>query len=191
MGSFAKTILTAGCVLACLGAALAGGVTYTSRTQFCMACHEMRVHQDEQRLSSHAKDAQGQVIGCSQCHIPKGNIARMLGAKAWMGAIDLWTHQTKIKQGETLDRAALQPVARRFTDDANCLACHEDLGKNAAKTGPVSEEGRLSHDNYLGKNGQARSGCVGCHGNLAHLPPFDERIPANSEFAQKIKEIRK
>ena len=37
---------------------------------------------------------------------------------------------------------------------------------------------------------RARSGCVGCHQNLAHLPVFDERIPHNQKFAQKLKESR-
>ena len=174
-------------VAACIGA-VSVGVKLTSTTEFCLSCHEMRVYQDELRLSSHAKDADGKEIGCSQCHIPSGNVLRMGGAKIWLGVKDLWVHS--MDGGHDLDRAAMQPIARRFTDDANCLACHEDLGKNAKKDGPVSAEGRLAHDNYLGKNGQARSGCVGCHQNLAHLPVFDERIPRNQTFAQKIKEIR-
>ena len=70
-------IILAACVV------LAGaGVAYTSGTEFCLSCHEMRVYQDELRLSSHAKDAQGKDISCSQCHIPSVNLARMLGAKA-------------------------------------------------------------------------------------------------------------
>ncbi|MDO5536429.1 MAG: NapC/NirT family cytochrome c [Desulfovibrionaceae bacterium] len=174
-------------VLGCVGA-VAAGVHVTSGNGFCLSCHEMRVYHDELQASSHAKDADGKEISCSQCHIPSGNIVRMLTAKAWMGAIDIWVHT--VDGGEDLDRAAMQKVARRFTDDANCLACHEDLGQNAKKNGPVSAEGRLAHDNYLGRNGQARSGCVGCHQNLAHLPVFDERIPRNQEFARKLKESR-
>jgi nitrate/TMAO reductase-like tetraheme cytochrome c subunit len=183
-----RSWLVGGAVVAACIAVVSAGVKFTSTTEFCLSCHEMRVYQDELKLSSHAKDADGKEISCSQCHIPAGNVVRMLGAKTWMGLLDLWVHT--VEGGEDLDRAAMQPVARRFTDDANCLACHEDLGQNAKKDGPVSHEGRLAHDNYLGKNGQARSGCVGCHQNLAHLPVFDERIPQNQTFAQKIKEIR-
>ena len=184
-----KRVWIVGCIAlaACVGLA-AAGVSYSSQTAFCLSCHEMRVYQDELMRSLHAKDAQGKAIGCSQCHIPSGNLVRMLGAKAWMGTKDLWVHN--VEGGTDLNRAAMQPIARRFTDDANCRACHQDLTRNAKADGPISVEGRLAHDNYEGKNGQARSGCVGCHRNLAHLPVFDERIPANHKFAQKIKEIR-
>lgn len=184
-----KRSLIVGCLIAmgCVGA-VAAAVHYTSGNEFCLSCHEMRVYQDEIKMSSHAKDADGKEITCSQCHIPSGNIVRMLTAKAWMGTIDIWVHT--VDGGTDLDRAAMQKVARRFTDDANCLKCHDDLGRNAKKDGPVSKEGQLAHDNYLGKNGQARSGCVGCHQNLAHLPVFNERIPRNQEFAKKLKENR-
>lgn len=165
-----------------------GGVAYTSSTEFCLSCHEMRAYQAELAMSPHAKDAEGRPISCSQCHIPNSNIARMLGAKTWMGLKDVWVHNVDGADG--LDRAAMQPIARRFTDDANCRACHQDLARNAANNGPISAEGRLSHANYLGENGQARSGCAGCHVNLAHLPRFDARIPANARFAAKLKESR-
>lgn len=171
-----------------LAVLVTGGVAWTSSTDFCLSCHEMRVHQAELALSAHAKDAEGNDIACSRCHIPNSNVARMLGAKAWLGAKDIWTHAAG--GGENLNRAEMQPVARRFTDDANCRQCHQDLARNARNDGPVSLEGQLSHANYLGENGQSRSGCVGCHMNLAHLPAFDARIPSNAKFAARLKESR-
>ena len=92
-----KRVWIVGCIAlaACVGLA-AAGVSYSSRTEFCLSCHEMRVYQDELMLSPHAKDAQGKAIGCSQCHIPSGNLARMLGAKAWMGIKDLWVHNVEV-----------------------------------------------------------------------------------------------
>lgn len=173
--------------IACI-AIVWGGVKATSGTGFCLSCHEMRAHHKELLLSAHAKDADGKEIGCSQCHIPNANIVRMLAAKSWMGILDVWVHTT----GDTdnLDRSRMQLVARRFTDDHNCLACHDDLMRNARKDGPNSEEGKLSHACYLGENGQSRSGCVGCHINIAHLPPFDERIPANQKFAARLMESK-
>lgn len=180
--------IAGGIILAvCIGIGSAG-VAYTTNESFCLSCHEMRVYKDEMQLSSHAKDAEGKPITCAQCHVPSGNVARMLGAKVWLGVKDVWVHN--VDGGQDLDRAAMQITARRFTDDANCIACHKDLTKNAKNDGPISIEGKLAHENYEGKNGQARSSCVGCHNNLAHLPSFDERIPKNQKFAQKLKESR-
>ena len=165
---------------------VSAAVRYTSRTEFCLSCHEMRLYAAEMRASTHARDAEGRPIGCAQCHIPRGNIVRMLAAKMWMGSKDVWIHAAG--GGHALDRAAIQPRARRFIDDANCLACHGDLGRNARGDAPVSVEGGLAHENYLGRNGRSRNGCAGCHTNVAHLPPFDARIPKNHAFAVKLKE---
>jgi nitrate/TMAO reductase-like tetraheme cytochrome c subunit len=167
----------------------AGAVAHqTQKTSFCMSCHEMQSYQKEVEASPHAGDARGQPIGCGQCHVPNENIARMLAGKIYLGTTDVWSHFAD--GGYNLDRAAMQPLARRFVDDANCRACHEDLNKNAKNNGPVSEEGKLAHDAFLGKNGRSRSGCVGCHANMAHLPPFDARIPRNAKFLSQFKEIQ-
>jgi nitrate/TMAO reductase-like tetraheme cytochrome c subunit len=156
----------------------------TSGTAFCLSCHEMSVLEEELRYSPHAKDADGQPISCSQCHLPAGFGPRYVAAKTYSGLKDVFIHFTE--HPETLHRAALQPVARRFVDDANCLACHNDLAKNAKGDGANSEIGLLAHDAYLGKNGQAKSNCVGCHNNLAHLPEFDRRYDVNKDFALRI-----
>lgn len=164
------------------------GVKLTGTTEFCLSCHEMAVHAQELKASPHAKDAEGKEIGCSQCHIPNGNLVRMLAGKAYLGTRDAWVHF--VDGGYDLDRAHMQVVARRFTDDANCRACHEDLKRNAKNDGPISKEGDLAHQSYLGENGQSRSGCAGCHQNLAHLPVFDQRIPKNAKFHEKMKEMQ-
>ncbi len=180
-------IIGGGLVVACL-VLVSSAVAWTSRTAFCVSCHEMRVHQAELALSAHARDANNQEIACSSCHIPSANLVRMLAAKSWLGIRDVWVHN--FGNPNDLDRREMQVVARRFTDDANCRACHIDLMRNAKNDGSNSLEGQLSHANYLGENGQSRSGCVGCHINIAHLPAFDQRIPVNQKFALKLKESR-
>ena len=115
----------------------------------------------------------------------------MLSAKTWLGTKDLWVHATT-GGSVTLNRREIQPEARRFMDDANCRACHEDLYRNAKNDGAISEYGRLAHDNYLDKNGSSRSGCPGCHRNIAHLPPEDRHYDVNAAFASELtfKEVR-
>jgi trimethylamine-N-oxide reductase cytochrome c-type subunit TorC len=160
------------------------GLKATSSLEFCTSCHEMNVHAEELKYSSHAKDADGKVIICSDCHIPAGYGPRYLSVKIYSGLKDLYVHYKDAP--DSIDRGKEQLVARRFLDDDNCLRCHADLYKDAKGEKPVSTIGKLAHDNYLGKNGQARSNCAGCHVNLAHLPEFDRRLNVNKEFAMRI-----
>ena len=163
----------------------------------------MRVHQQELALSPHAQDARGNAIECVQCHIPSTNIVRMLSAKTWLGTKDLWVHATtggsvtlKPDKGQRKGCGCYESIDigayNTCPDDANCRACHEDLYRNAKNDGAISEYGRLAHDNYLDKNGSSRSGCAGCHRNIAHLPPEDRHYDANAAFASKLtfKEVR-
>lgn len=172
-----------------IGLALFCGVTAfalktTSTVEFCTSCHEMKVHAEELKYSTHARDKDGKPIGCSDCHIPAGFGPDYLAVKTYSGFKDLYVHF--VEQPESLNRAHQQLVARRFVDDDNCLRCHEDLYKDAKGEKAISREGQLAHDAYLGKNGQTRSGCAGCHINVAHLPEFDRRLEVNKEFAERI-----
>lgn len=58
--------------------------------------------------------------------------------------------------------------------------------KDAKGEKPVSEIGKLAHEAYLGKNGQAKSNCAGCHINMAHLPDFDRRLHVNKKFVERM-----
>ncbi len=178
-------------LVVCLGvlAVFCAGTGYalhaTSTMSFCSsACHEMGVYAEEIRYSPHAKDADGKPIACAQCHIPAGFGPAYLAVKTYSGLKDIYVHVTEAP--DSLNRVMLQPVARRFVDDANCLKCHADLYKDAKGEKPVSELGKLAHDAYLGKNGQAKSNCAGCHVNMAHLPEFDRRLDVNKKFAERI-----
>ncbi len=157
----------------------------TSTMSFCSsACHEMNIYEEELRYSPHAKDAEGRPIACSQCHIPAGFGPDYLAVKTYSGLKDLYIHV--VYAPDSLNRVMLQPVARRFIDDDNCLKCHADLYKDAKGEKQISELGKLAHDAYLGKNGQAKSNCAGCHVNMAHLPEFDRRLDVNKKFAERI-----
>jgi cbb3-type cytochrome oxidase cytochrome c subunit len=96
---------------------------------------------------------------------------------------DLWVH--KFGDPSNLDRRSLQVTARRFIVDDNCRECHQDLFKTT-KDEKISEIGRLSHEAYLGKNGNTKNGCAGCHFNMAPLPDFDRRYTFNAKFAENL-----
>ena len=166
------------------GALVLGSVTLarTSSTEYCLSCHEMKSYQTELENSSHAVDKDKQAIQCAQCHIPHGGL-KFAAVKTVSGVKDLWVHYL----GDTskLNRRHMQEAARRFVVDENCLACHADLAKDT-RGQPISEIGKLCHDAYLGKNGNTKYGCAGCHQNMAHLPEFDRRYEVNAKFAARL-----
>lgn len=172
-------------VAAVLGAATVG-LTTTSSTEYCLSCHEMKTHAEELKRSSHAVDADKKPIECAQCHIPHSFGGRFLVVKVGLGLQDLWAHH--FTDPASWNRREMQAFATRFVPDDNCLKCHPDLMKDAKNKGPVSLEGRLAHESYLGKNGEGRKNCAGCHANMAHLPTFDRRYEKNSAFAARLAE---
>ncbi len=155
----------------------------TSTMNYCTSCHEMERYKTELEKSNHAVDKDKNPIECSQCHIPNSSGLKYITVKAVSGIRDLWVHQ--FGDPGNLDRRSLQSAARRFIVDDNCRACHQDLFKTT-KDKKISEIGRLSHEAYLGKNGNAKNGCAGCHFNMAHLPDFDRRYTFNAEFAKNL-----
>lgn len=179
-----RLALWIGGLLVVLGLPSAYALRETSKTEFCLSCHEMKPYAQEQKFSTHAKDKNGKAINCAQCHIPQGFGPRFLAVKTYSGVKDLFVHLKDNPQA--LDRLEHQPTARRFIDDANCLACHEDLYKDAKGEKPVSDIGKIAHDAYLGKNGNTRHNCAGCHINLAHLPEFDQRLEKNAPFKARL-----
>ncbi len=178
---------TAIVTIVCLTVLLALGgmqaVEKTSTTEFCLSCHEMETHGFELKRSAHAVDKNKKPIACVQCHMPPGYGLDYFMVKSYLGVRDAAAHL--LGDTEDLDRRAMQAVARRFVADANCLACHADLAQNV-KGEPLSAEGRKAHDAWLGKDGNARRTCAGCHANMAHLPVFDRRYAVNAAFAAKL-----
>ena len=169
-------------VIVVFGLLLSVSLERTSRNDYCMSCHELKPHKAELERSSHAVDKDKNPIECRQCHIPNSFGLKYLAVKI-MGVKDLWVH--KFGDPDNLNRRRLQVVARRYVQDANCRACHQDLFKTT-KDEKISEIGRLSHEAYLGKNGTTKNGCAGCHFNMAHLPDFDRRYAFNATFSSNI-----
>lgn len=181
-----KTVLiicVAALALAVLIPLLSVSMARTSTMSYCTSCHEMERYKTELEKSSHVVDVDKKAIECSQCHIPNSMGPKYLTVKAMSGMRDLWVHY--FGDPENLDRRELQATARRFIVDGNCRTCHEDLNKNT-KGETLSEIGRLSHEAYLGKNGNTKNGCAGCHFNMAHLPEFDRRFKFNAEFSKNL-----
>jgi len=146
----------------------------------CKRCHDVKMYQFELKNSVHAFDKDKKEITCDQCHHFHYSPLTSYYAR------DEY-YDKKIFEPGTFDRRKIQANARNSIKAEKCQACHKDLYKNT-KDEPISEIGRLSHDAFLGKNGETRRTCAGCHINTAHLPEFDRYLQVNAEFAKKIKE---
>jgi len=146
----------------------------------CKRCHDVAMYQNELRNSSHTVDKDKKEITCDQCHHFHYSPLTSYYAR------DEY-YDKKIFEPGTFDRRKMQVTARKSMKPEKCQACHKDLYKNV-KGEPISEIGKLCHDAFLGKNGETRRTCAGCHINIAHLPPFDRKQPYNAEFAKKLME---
>lgn len=146
----------------------------------CKRCHDVQMYQFELKNSVHAFDKDKKEITCDQCHHFHYSPLTSYYAR------DEY-YDKKIFEPGAFDRRKIQANARKSIKAEKCQACHKDLYKND-KGEPISEIGRLCHDAFLGKNGETRQTCAGCHINIAHLPEFDRNLPINAEFARKLKE---
>ncbi len=144
----------------------------------CMRCHDVKTYQFELKNSVHAFDKDKKEISCEQCHHFHFSPLTSYYAR------DEY-YDKKIFEPGAFDRRKIQANARNSIEAEKCQACHKDLYKNS-KDEPISEIGRLCHDAFLGKNGETKQTCAGCHINIAHLPEFDRNLSVNAEFAQKI-----
>ena len=146
----------------------------------CKRCHDVAMYQKELKASPHAVDKDKKEITCDKCHHFHFSPLTSYYAR------DEY-YDKKIFPPGAFDRRKMQVTARKSMKAEKCQACHKDLYKNV-KGEPISEIGRLCHDAFLGKNGETRRTCAGCHINIAHLPPFDRERPFNAEFAKKLAE---
>ena len=148
----------------------------------CKRCHDVKVYQTELKSSVHALDKDKKVISCEQCHTFHYDPLTSYYAR------DEY-YDKKIFPPDAFDRRKLQAHARNAIKAEKCQACHKDLYKNT-KDEPLSEIGRLCHDAFLGKNGETRKTCAGCHINIAHLPEFDRNMPTNVDFAKRLRKSK-
>lgn len=135
---------------------LQAGLEESSRTRFCLGCHEMQPHgrslfADERRALA-ATHYQNRLVdrdkACYACHTDYalfGDVKTKLN-----GLRHVWVHYL----GKVPDKFTLyQPYSNR-----NCLHCHED-GRRFVESPP--------HNPVLAKLTSGETSCLSCH-NLTH-----------------------
>lgn len=142
---------------------------YTNTTEFCISCHEMEVTvYEEYRKTAHYNNRTGVRVSCSDCHVPREGIAKLIrkigAAKDVYGHI-MGTHDTVEKfEAARLEMAQTVWHYMENSDSRECRSCHAfeamDFKKQARRP-------RRKHPVAM-KNGKT---CIDCHKGIAHKLP--------------------
>lgn len=165
-------LLILGLVVFAAGIAFAGvfstGLHYTNEMEFCTSCHSMKVNQEEYMESVHYKNTSGVQATCSDCHVPKQFVPKMI-AKV-RAAKDVYheiigTIDTREKFEEHRWEMASRVWARmEASDSRECRNCHDFDDMDLSEQ---SRSARSKHARAVDK-GQT---CIDCHKGIAHEEP--------------------
>jgi len=166
------------------GIAFAGlfsaGLTYTNEMEFCTSCHSMQVNLEEYKQTIHYKNPSGVQATCSDCHVPKEflpkMVAKIMAAKdvyhEIMGTIDTPEKYEAHRWG----MASAVWAKMKGSNSRECLTCHKLENMDLAEQDRTA---RSKHGNAL-DDGQT---CIDCHKGIAHELPDEPDVATDSEAA--------
>ncbi len=144
------------------------GLSATNEMEFCTSCHSMKVNLEEYKETIHFKNPSGVRATCSDCHVPKAFIPKMV-AKV-MAAKDVYheimgTIDTKEKyESHRWDMASRVWTKMKASDSRECKTCH------AFDQMDLSEQDRSARKRHGKAQDQGKT-CIDCHKGIAHEEP--------------------
>ncbi|KRT54317.1 NapC/NirT family cytochrome c [endosymbiont of Ridgeia piscesae] len=144
------------------------GLAFTNEMDFCTSCHTMKVNLEEYKETVHYKNASGVRATCSDCHVPKVFVPKMI-AKV-MAAKDVYheimgTIDTKEKyEARRWDMANRVWEKMRNSDSRECRTCHDFTQMD------FSEQDRTARKRHSRAMDQGKT-CIDCHKGIAHEEP--------------------
>jgi cytochrome c-type protein NapC len=146
----------------------------SSSTWFCStACHEMNTVSEEYKASVHYQNASGVKATCSDCHIPKPLVAKLI-RKTEAGINDVYhkilgTIDTPEKfEAMRLELAEDVWSSMKETDSRECRNCHS-LENMLLDKQDKSARKKHTKERMLEKG----ETCIDCHKGIAHKMPED------------------
>jgi nitrate/TMAO reductase-like tetraheme cytochrome c subunit len=183
-GPFITLTLLAGVLLGLvISAGMASVLEYTSTTQFCISCHEMRTVYQEYKLSSHYANAAGVRASCGDCHYPEHDWIKMVIRKSSAGAKDIYHHLRGTlatpEQFEAERRALAEKVWARMegNDSLACRNCHSKVQSTAMELAKQQRRAQTMHREAIEK----KQTCIDCHKGIAHKPVHENAQDLTSE----------
>ena len=138
----------------------------TSTEEFCISCHEMEANPWAQmQRTSHFSNAAGLHATCSDCHLPKEFVPKMIrkveaSREVWgtlMGIID-----TPEKYAAHTPKMKAREIARlQANDSQECRNCHNTQRMLMASQSAKARE----YHQAMKTNGKT---CIDCHSGIAH-----------------------
>jgi cytochrome c-type protein NapC len=167
-----KVGIFSGVFLIIIGIVLAGlfntGLTATNEMEFCISCHSMQTNFNEYKETVHYKNNSGVRATCSDCHVPKSfvpkMVAKVLAAKdvyhEIAGTID--TPEKYEAYRWNMATAVWQKL--EASNSRECRSCH-NFDQMA-----FDEQSRMARKKHSAAtdNGQT---CIDCHKGIAHEEP--------------------
>lgn len=140
----------------------------TSTDEFCVSCHEQRDNSLVMfEQTAHYRNASGNHVSCSACHIPHEFGPKML--RKIQAAREVWAHLTGVidtpeKYAAHAPAMKAREIARiRANDSQECRNCHD---AQSMELSLQSEKARQFHQSVQGDDVT----CIDCHAGLAHDP---------------------
>lgn len=144
-------------------------VEATNTEQFCIGCHEMRNNvYAEYKETIHYTNRTGVRAVCSDCHVPKEWIPKMLrkiqASRELYGKL-VGSIDTREKfEAHRLTLAEREWARMKANNSLECRNCHSLASMEAEKQKPRA---RKSHELAV-KNQET---CIDCHKGIAHHKP--------------------
>ncbi len=157
-------IFVSGLVIGTL--AIPSTVEYTSKTEFCISCHEMKTTvYEEYKKTIHYNNSKGVPAGCPDCHIPRNWGDTLI--RKFLAAKDVYHHLAgTIDTPEKFEARRLEMAQRvwdrmKANDSQECRNCHH-FDAMDLKTQRLRAQ--KQHQNAM-RDG---STCIDCHKGIAH-----------------------
>jgi len=160
------------------GVAFAGlfntGLGYTNEMEFCVSCHTMQTPYTEYKESLHYKNQSGVQATCSDCHVPKPFLPKMITKV--IAAKDVYheiigTIDTPEKyEAHRWDMASRVWKKMKDSDSRECRSCHEFANMD------LSEQGRSARSRHARAEDKGQT-CIDCHTGLVHSEPDEPDEP--------------
>jgi formylglycine-generating enzyme required for sulfatase activity len=135
-------------------------VHYTSSDKYCVSCHIHPLADESWRFSPHYNNRTGNIIHCSQCHLPPEGEGYLYN-KARQGLKDVYGYLFKDSAKINWQEKKLLENAKRYVYEKSCLKCHQNLFPVT-----LSVDGSNAHLFYTTSKDQVS--CLNCHLNVGH-----------------------